>query len=159
MRRCARREIDQIISLNRGREFVSNLPVPPLHPRVNLGARRSLSRTWYFFNPAIELLRRFPSRPLHPPLLLPCVPRARRVYFANISGGDAANRLIMWAFERALYFFSFFCACRAQEESLSRKSFAEFRKLSGGQTSSFLLPFRLSRISMHRLSRELHGTI
>lgn len=119
MHRCARREIDQIISLNRGRVRFQ----PPRKPQrmsiipVVRGIFLTRRRSNYCASRESSLLPLFPAR------------REERVYFTNIRGstwthGDAANRLIIGGHSRALYFLS----CRAQEELLSRKSFVEFGK-------------------------------
>lgn len=128
MRRCARREIDQIISLNRGRESSFPTPFPLAQTPAHVDHSR---RTWYFFNPAaIELLRRF--RVLPSSLFPPRAKGATRLFCKHFEttcahNGDAANRLIMWASERALYFLR----CRALKKNCSRgKVSRNFRKLS-----------------------------
>lgn len=131
MRRCARREIDQIISLNRGRE--SSFPAPAQTP-THVDHSRSYV---VFFQPGGDrIIAPVPSLPLSLSLSRACQERDASILqtFRDYvcTHGDAANRLIMWAFESSLYFLP----CHAQEELLSRKSFAEFRKLSSGRPPS-----------------------
>lgn len=99
MRRCARREIDQIISLNRGRVRFQ----PPYKPRRTsiTPVVRGIFSTRRRSNYCADRVSRFsPS--------LSRTPRATRLFCkhskSTCAHGDAANRLIMGAFEGSLLF-------------------------------------------------------
>lgn len=119
MRRCARREIDQIISLNRGRVSFHSLPLSSsARARASHGARRSLLSYVVFFQLAGDrIIAPAESLSLPPsPLPGPCAHRERRVYFANIrrvrvhtatrqtdwSWGSVGGHSILFAGPRAL---------------------------------------------------------
>lgn len=114
----ARREIDQIISLNRGRVRFQ----PPAQTLANVDHSR---RTWYFFNPAaIELLRRlnlpfslFHSHTESDASIL-------QTFEEYVSTRRRGKSIDHWG-TRGLSTFYRYCA---QEELLSRKSFVEFGK-------------------------------
>lgn len=76
MRRCARREIDQIISLNRGREFVSTPPRKPRRTSITPIVRGIFST---------RRRSNYCAGSVPPSLPFSCTARGRRVYFANIS--------------------------------------------------------------------------
>lgn len=114
---------------SREREFVSS-------PRANPGARRSLPVVRGIFSTRRRSNYCTGSESLPLSLSRACqesdasILQTFRDYVCT--HGDEANRLIMWAFESSFYFLP----CRAQEELLSWKSFAEFRKLSSGRPPS-----------------------
>lgn len=138
----ARREIDQIISLNRGRVRFQ----PPVQTPANVDHSR---RTWYFFNPtAIELLRRpnLPFSLLHSHTESDAA--ILQTFGEYVSTRRRGKSIDHWggSLEGSLLFIG-----TALKKNCSRG------KVSWNLGSEWRWTFFSLRLSMHRLSAELLG--